>query len=347
MEGVIYVRGEARKIGLDPAVPSLADALKRQGYATGIMGKWHLGYEPQFNPVHFGFDEFWGYRSGNIDYHSHYDNAGIYDWYHKLDTVLETGYSTDLITEHARTFIQENQEQPFFLYLAHESPHVPFQARGDTAYRWPGEDFSYYGPVEDRARAYREMVEQLDEGVGDIMTQLAELGLAENTLVVFTSDNGGLRDYAHQGALRGHKTELWEGGHRVPAIAHWPGTISAGQTDQLALTFDWFPTFVQLAGGNAATLPTLDGTDLSDLLLGRQAQLAERTVFWRYRDQLAMREGQWKWLATADDTLLLDLAVDLGESQNLRLNQAARSAEMKRQAQAFSEEMDGVAQKTR
>src|SRR5690606_818458 len=152
--------------GLDTSQVTLAELLKASGYATGIMGKWHLGYKKEFNPVNQGFDEFYGYLSGNVDYHSHYDNAGIFDWWHNQDSLREEGYVTDLITAHAVDFIRQHRDGPFFLYVPHEAPHVPFQGRNDTAYRYPGRKFTYYGPVEDQKATYHEMIEAMDEGVG-------------------------------------------------------------------------------------------------------------------------------------------------------------------------------------
>ncbi len=211
LEGVIYVRGETRQVGLDTTTLTIAELLHQNGYATGIIGKWHLGYQEAYNPVAHGFDTFRGYVSGNIDYHSHYDNAGIYDWWHNLDSVQEEGYVTDLITRHSVDFIREHQDKPFFLYVAHEAPHVPFQGRNDPAYRFPDQEFTYYGPVEDRQRAYRKMVEVMDEGVGEIMRALRENQLEENTLVLFLSDNGALAAYGNNGKLNGKKGKLLEG----------------------------------------------------------------------------------------------------------------------------------------
>lgn len=324
LEGVIYVRGETRATGLDTSETTLAEVLKEAGYQTGMMGKWHLGYDQKYNPVYHGFDEFYGYRSGNIDYHSHYDNAGIYDWYHNLDTISEKGYVTDLITKHAVEFIEKNQESPFFLYVAHEAPHVPFQGRDDPAYRFPGQEFPYLGIVEDRHRAYREMVEVMDEGIGAIHKKLEALNLEENTLLFFISDNGGLRGYGHNDPLHGAKGGLYEGGHRVPAIAYWPGTIMPGTSDALLMTFDLFPTCMAIAGMDRAADLDLDGTDFLPVLMGT-GSLQERDLFWRYRRHKAVRSGKMKLLVTQQDTLLFDLETDLEEENNL----AAAKIELK------------------
>ncbi|MBS3777060.1 MAG: sulfatase-like hydrolase/transferase, partial [Bacteroidales bacterium] len=314
LEGVIYVRGETRQTGMAPSEITFADVLKDAGYTTGIMGKWHLGYKKKFNPVHQGFDEFYGYVSGNIDYHSHYDNAGIYDWWHNLDTIREEGYVTDLITDHSVEFIRENKDRPFLLYIPHEAPHVPFQGRNDTAYRYPDRDFSYLGPVEDTAATYREMVEVMDEGVGRVMKTLRDLDLEEETFVVFCSDNGAR--FGSNGNLRGDKGTLWEGGHRVPAVAYWKGKIEPGSSDELAVSFDLFPTMLSITNTKRPDTLSLDGIDLSPLLFQGET-LPERTVVWRYRGQKAVRKGKWKLMITESDTLLFDLEADRYESNDL------------------------------
>lgn len=315
MEGVIYARGPTRETGLALSEITIAEALKSAGYATGIMGKWHLGYNKEFNPAYQGFDEFYGYVSGNVDFHSHFDNAGVYDWWHNLDTIQEEGYVTDLITQHSVDFIRKNQDKPFFLYVPHESPHVPFQGREDTAYRFSDNTFTYFGPVEDRVRAYKEMVEVMDEGIGKIMQTLKELSLEENTLVVFISDNGG-ESFGHNGSLRADKGSLFEGGHRVPAIAYWKGKIEAGRTDELTASIDWMPTILNLAEVDMTQIPAQDGLDLSPLLFG-QKPLAKRKLFWRYRTQAAVRDQDWKLMVDEGDTLLFNLKDDLTESTDL------------------------------
>ncbi len=340
LEGVIYVRGETRQVGMDTSETTIAELLKQAGYATGIMGKWHLGYRPEYNPVHHGFDEFYGYVSGNVDFHSHYDNAGIYDWWHNLDSVKEEGYVTDLITEHAVAFIDRHKQQPFFLYVPHEAPHAPFQGRQDTAYRFPNREFSYYGPVEDKHAAYREMVEVMDEGIGKIIQALEAHGLEQNTLVFFLSDNGAEENYGDNGPLNGHKTNLWEGGHRVPAIAYWPGKIQAKTSDETLMSFDLFPTFLELANVSAPANRELDGQDLTPHLLENKA-LPERSLFWKYRNQKAVRKGKWKLLINKKDTFLYDLRADLSESHNLASQNRQIVDELSEELAAWEREVTG------
>lgn len=316
LEGVIYVQGETRQTGLSQSEITIAELLKKAGYQTGLMGKWHLGYRKEFNPVYQGFDQFYGFVSGNIDYHSHYDNSGIFDWWHNADTLHEKGYSTDLITEHSLNFIEQNQDQPFFLYIPHEAPHVPFQGRSDPAYRFSDNEFTYYGPVEDRHRAYADMMTAMDEGVGRIIEKLQETGLQEKTLVFFISDNGGLADYGNNQPLRGSKTTLWEGGIHVPGIAWWPGMIEPGVTNQTAITMDLFPTILGLARAEKPDTLHLDGINLTPLLLNGD-ELPERNLFWRYRAQKTVRSGSWKLMISDADTLLFDLDEDIAEQHDL------------------------------
>ncbi len=316
LEGVIYVRGETRQRGLAPEETTFAEVLKTAGYRTCMVGKWHLGYNTEFNPVHQGFDEFRGYVSGNIDYISHYDNAGIYDWWHNLEWIEEEGYSTDLITRHAIEFIKQNKAQPFCLYVAHESPHWPYQGRKDKADRFENTEFPARGTSPKPKAAFREMIEVMDEGVGEIMQTLANLDLQQNTLVIFCSDNGGDPPFGHNGTLRGHKGQLWEGGHRVPAIVYWPNRIDSGITDQPALSMDWFPTMLSVAGVAVDTQAPLDGLNLSPVLFDNKS-IENRNLFWRYRGQKVARQGGWKLLMQEDELFLFNLKLDPQEQNNL------------------------------
>lgn len=346
MEGVIYVKGDTRKIGLDTKSTTITEVLKENGYRTGIFGKWHLGYDKKYNPVFHGFDEFTGYLSGNIDYHTYYDNAGIYDWYQNLDTIPDKGYVTDLITKYSIRFIEKNKNEPFFLYIAHEAPHVPFQGREDPGYRYTDQDFSYFGPVEDRNRAYREMIEIMDEGIGEIIQTVQDLGLSENALVLFISDNGGLQGYGNNGILRGSKTTLFEGGHRVPGIASWPGKIDRGVSGDLALSIDLFPTILAVCDIKKPEGLLLDGTDLSPLLFNGE-ELKTRNVFWRYRGSLSMRKGSMKLLTTSEDTMLYDLSMDIREENNLAVDSLDLLNFMLEELYNWNIDMNRYPQKTR
>jgi len=278
--------------GLHATEVTFAKLLRSAGYRTALMGKWHLGYAPKFNPVHHGFDEFRGFLSGNIDFHSHIDQAGFADWWRDLQLEDEAGYSTHLISRHAVRFIEENRGRPFCLYVAHEAPHSPWQGPKDPPVRGPQAQAPLQGA--EIARAYREMVQELDRGVGEIIATLQRLRLTENTFVFFCSDNGGTRE-SNNGLLSGTKGTVREGGHRVPAIAWWPGRIKAGITNQTAITMDLMPTLLDFAQMPVPRGHKLDGSSLAELML-RGHPLSERTLFWAHANRFAVRHGPWKLL---------------------------------------------------
>ena len=325
--GVVYAAPERnRHHGLQRHEVTLAQRLREAGYATGIFGKWHLGYERHYNPVHHGFDRFRGYVSGNVDYFAHVDGVGFYDWWEGDRLVNEHGYVTHLITRHAVAFIEAHQDQPFLLYLPHEAPHYPFQGPNDEPFRLIGKHVPEPRDSVQVRRAYREMVQELDAGVGAVLDALDRLGLAENTLVFFFSDNGAL-GFGSNGALRGHKGSLWEGGIRVPALARFPGRIAPGSTTtEPAISLDLMPTVLALAGVSLPEGHPLDGVDLRPVLFA-QRRLALRTLFWHYNEQAAVRDGAWKLVRDVGKqpgTALYDLAHDLGERHNLADRHPAR-----------------------
>ncbi|WP_373513326.1 sulfatase-like hydrolase/transferase, partial [Persicitalea sp.] len=239
---VITVDPKYDELGLPLSETTLAEVVKKAGYDTAIFGKWHLGYQKRYNPTYQGFDAFRGYVSGNVDYQSHLDAPGRADWWSGAHLEDEPGYVTDLVTKHGVEFIERHRDRPFLLYLAHESPHYPYQGPDDPAFRKPNGKNQSQGPRQDVETAYREMIVSLDEGVGRVVAALKKAGLEKSTLIIFCSDNGptgpGLA-----GPLRGRKGTTWEGGHRVPGIFYWPGRIAAGLvTDETALTMDILPT---------------------------------------------------------------------------------------------------------
>jgi arylsulfatase A len=338
--------------GLQPHEVTFAKLLQAAGYRTALFGKWHLGYAEKFNPRHHGFDEFRGYVSGNVDYRSHRDQANFADWWRDLELADEPGYSTHLITRHAVRFIEENRQRPFCLYVAHEAPHAPYQGPGDPAVRGP----QAQPPVkaEDIPRAYREMVQELDKGVGEVIATLRRLGLAENTLVFFCSDNGGTRE-GNNGPLHGFKGSVWEGGHRVPAIAWWPGKIKPGTTAQTMLTMDVMPTLLELAHVSTPPDLKLDGVSVAGLLSGGKP-LPPRTVYWGYNQRYAVREGDWKLVVNQPDdaaktkgkkkaggaaagAALYQLGNDLGERTNLAAQEPARVQRMQAALAAWQKDV--------
>ena len=251
VQGVITAANH-RDTGMALSEVTFAEVLKSNGYTTGMFGKWHLGYPDAFNPVHQGFDEFVGFVSGNVDYHSHVDQAMHLDWWQKDKIEDEPGYLTDLISDKGVDFIRRHKDDAFCLYLAHGAPHYPYQGIKDPAFRKAGTKRPNEN-VKDLDRRYREMIEVMDEGVGRLLAAVENAGIENRTLLVFMSDNGAaskaLKGIASVGELRGAKGSLWEGGTRVPCIARWPGIIKPRSvTDALCMSMDWFPTLLKFAG---------------------------------------------------------------------------------------------------
>lgn len=336
--------------GLQDVEFTIAEAFKAAGYRTGVFGKWHLGYYPKYNPVRHGFDVFKGYVSGNIDFISHYDQSGTYDWWHDDETAVEEGYVTHLIDKHALSFIRENKDRPFFLYLPHEAPHYPFQRPGDPGMRSEGNgraaDWAIQKGVklaEIRER-YRVMVEEMDKNVGHVLDLLRELDLHEQTFVFFCSDNGAAGKWGDNTPLRGAKGSNWEGGHRVPAIAWWPGTIPAGETtDQLAISLDVMPTMLSAAGLPLPSERPLDGIDLMPMLT--EGKEVSRELVWNGK---AIRDGEWKLVVDGKGqpgVVLYNLKDDLSEQKNLAEEHPERVANMQQRLKRWQREMAETATK--
>lgn len=320
--GISFVVTVAKRdIGLGLEERTFAESMKSEGYITGMFGKWHLGYDPRFNPIHQGFDEYVGFLAGNVDYHSHVDQAGYEDWWMGDQLVPEEGYTTDIITSHAVNFIKRHQDERFLLYIPHEAPHYPYQGRSSNADRMiggkPGKDYPVQGSEADYDAMHKEMVEAMDEGIGTIIQTLKDLDLDQNTLVLFCSDNGATRDVGSNAPFRAAKGTVWEGGHRVPAIAWWPETIRPREaSNETVMSMDFFPTMVEIVGGN---IPEgLDGVSLKGLLLKGES-LPKRDLFWQYNSQRAIRSGEWKLVSLNPEETpwLSNLADDPEEAHNL------------------------------
>lgn len=297
---------EHRK-GLQLSEITFAEALRTAGYRTALVGKWHQGYpmnSRDYHPQEHGFDEFHGYHSGNVDFVSHVGDHNQHDWWHGREEIREDGYATDLIHHQAESFIRHEGAagRPFCLYLAHLAIHNPIQVRGDpvrrTEQEWTRWDWSQHSEAE-RVEKLQGMTLPIDESLGRIRRTLEELGLAENTFILLFSDNGGTREIPSSSPLlRGMKGSVYEGGHRVPAIACWPGHIPPGSTsDQTLISLDVMPTLLALAGV-ASKGRMLDGVDFSPVML-QQAKLPPRPLFWASLSNNgarseAMREGPWK-----------------------------------------------------
>jgi len=337
IEGVVTA-AKHRHTGMALEEVTFAEVLKERGYVTGIFGKWHVGYNAEFNPARQGFDEFIGYVSGNVDYHSHIDQAGFEDWWKNCEKVPEEGYCTDLITKHGIDFIERHKDEPFCLYLPHEAPHYPYQGREDPPERLSSGRKGKKTKGDEILRAYKEMVEVMDEGIGRIVETVRRLGLESKTFIFFCSDNGATRKGSN-GILSGYKGSLWEGGHRVPAVAYWPGRIKAGTiTDQTALGMDLFATMVSIAGAKPPAGLRLDGVDLSGMLT-EDRKLPERTLFWRYRKEKAVRKGPWKLLVQRNQVKLYNLDEDLVEKNNLAKTRPAMVKKLEDELSAWEQEV--------
>jgi len=345
VDGVFSARAH-RHTGMALEELTFAEVLKTAGYTTALFGKWHLGYPAEFNPTKQGFDFFRGYVSGNVDYHSHIDQQGHEDWWKDCQLLPEKGYSTDLIAAHGVRFIEQHRSEPFCLYLAHEAPHYPYQGRNDKADRRIGSPRPVHGSRADKRGAYKEMVEAMDEGIGQILATVKRWGLERKTFIFFCSDNGATC-LGSNGPLHGNKGTLWEGGHRVPAIAYWPGKIKPGTvTHETALTLDLFPTIAVIGGAKLPPGLKPDGVNLLPMLLdGRK--LPKRTLFWRYRGQKAVRKGPWKLLVRENEQHLYNLAKDLGETKNLADIEQERVKALLAELSAWEKEVTaGVKQRT-
>ena len=316
------LRRQGRDPGLPPEHPTVASLLKAAGYRTALVGKWHLGYLPTYGPTRSGFEEFFGIMSGAGDYFTHRDPGGDPDLFEAETPVERAGYMTDLITERAARYIRrQRRDAPFFLSLNYTAPHWPWEGPRDAHVS----STLGRGPVAFAAggsrKVYAEMMRSLDSGVGRVMRALDDAGHARDTLVVFTSDNGGER-FSDNGPFTGAKFDLREGGIRVPAFARWPGIVHSGRTTaQVAVTMDWTATLLAAAGVGAHPDYPLDGQDLLPVLRGERPAYA-RTLFWRSGAQAAARSGDWKYLKVDEKTeRLFDLSADAREQADARDSQ--------------------------
>ncbi|MBL8241073.1 MAG: sulfatase-like hydrolase/transferase [Bryobacterales bacterium] len=304
-------------VGLSPKHATLSRLLKNAGYRTAIHGKWHLGREPQFNPIHHGFDEYYGLTGGNVDMYSKEDRFKNYDFYDGLEKAPKSnGYLTDMLAARAEKFIDANKTNPFFLYVPFNAVHWPFQGpnRPDTV-----RDLNtwYDGS---RAGEYKPMLEAMDSAIGRVLNSLDRNGLTQNTLVIFTNDNGGER-LSDNGPFRHHKATLWEGGIRVPALLRWPAQLPKGKvSNQVAISMDFTATAAAACGVQAAAGEPFDGIDLTPILAGRQP-LQTRDLYWRINQPnqrvRAIRSGKWKYILDGGINNLYDLQADPGETRDL------------------------------
>ncbi|MEM9719508.1 MAG: sulfatase-like hydrolase/transferase [Bacteroidota bacterium] len=335
IDGVVYT-WLRDSLGMAQEVHTIAESLKEGGYKTAVFGKWHLGYKTEFNPIHQGFDLFRGFVAGNVDYHSHLDNQLVFDWWRNDSLQDDPGYSTDLITQYALDFLASPTDTPFFLYLPYAAPHDPYQGRKDPPVRQAGMPPRKVSP-DSITYIYKEMVEVLDEGIGKIIDLLAQKGIVDNTFIFFCSDNGANRHGSNH-PLRGFKGGLYEGGHRVPAIAYWPGKIPKGlEIETPIMSMDLYPTLTALSQIPMSS-ELKDGVSFLPLLTDG-TPLTERPLFWSYNKQLAMRMGDWKLVQTPEGSALYNLRTDISEQKDLSDAYPDRFQLMQEEVQAWYEEI--------
>ena len=301
--------------GLTRNYTSIATQLRKSGYETFLVGKWHLGFSADNSPLKNGFDYFFGFHGGGIDYVSHTDPNGNNDLYEGNKPVKEKGYLTDILARKAIDLIRRDHNQPFFLAVMFNAPHWPWQAPGDSIYALGNDNWRKGGSPE----TYAGIMKSLDDAVGNIIKALDDENLS-NTVVIFCSDNGGER-FSDMGKYSGRKMTLREGGIRVPAFIRWSGRVpEATVTEQVAITMDWSATILAIAEAKTDSKSPLDGINLMPFISGKRRPV-NRTFYWRISQrsqQKAMREGNWKYLKDEKGEYLYDMFYDGAEKNDLK-----------------------------
>ena len=331
------------QIGLPPEYPTLPSLLRKAGYGTTLIGKWHLGRLPNYGPLKSGYDHFWGFRGGALDYFTHKYGIASSDTEDLWDDdakIHEAGYLTTLLGDRAVKVIGDyaRKSQAFFLSLHFNAPHWPWEGPGDeTESQRVKTLFDYDGGSQ---KTYARMVTAMDVQVGRVLKALDRSKIADNTIVIFTSDNGGER-FADTWPFTGKKTELLEGGLRIPALIRWPGHVRSGTiTDQVAITMDWVPTLLAAAGVDADPAYPPDGINLLPMLRQNGGNVT-RKLFWRYHyyGQRAMRDGDLKYLRINGNEFLFNVAEDPLERANLKDRQAEVFQRMVKEYEAWNATM--------
>ena len=331
-------------LGLPPDHPTLPSLLRGAGYRTALIGKWHLGFGPHFGPQQSGYEECYGPLAGGVDYFTHCDSSGQHDLWCNGVEHHEDGYLTDLLSRRAVDYVERmaGQDTPFFISLHYTAPHWPWETRDDAA-RAPTIRDNLFDLAAGNIHVYRRMIHHMDEGIGWIMDALRRTGQLDDTLVVFTSDNGGER-FSDNWPLVGGKMDLTEGGIRVPWIAHWPAVIRPGGVSrQLCMTMDWSATMLAAAGVAAHPGYPLDGVSLLPVLRDAAHQF-ERPLHFRmnHRDQRALRVGDWKYLKVDDNEYLFNIPQDERERANLARKEPERLQTMRADWQAWNDSMPPI-----
>ena len=331
-------------LGLPPEVPTLPSLLRGRGYRTALIGKWHLGFPPAFGPLQSGYEEFFGPMAGGVDYFTHCTSTGAHDLWQGEDETHADGYLTDMISERSVDYIERmaTGNAPFFLSMHYTAPHWPWETRDDraTALQIRDNIMHLHGG---NIHTYHRMIHHMDEGIGKVVASLRRLRLLDNTLIVFTSDNGGER-FSDNWPLVGGKMDLTEGGIRVPWIAHWPGVIPPGTTStQHCMTMDWSATMLELAGAGPAPDHPWDGVSLIAVLRDPQ-QTFHRPLYWRmkHRGQRALRDGDWKYLRVDDNDYLFNIPADERERANHASREPGRLAALRAQWETWEATMPPI-----
>jgi arylsulfatase A-like enzyme len=336
-----YAVSPEMTLGLDLREITVAQVLRRAGYASGVVGKWDSGRAKRFLPLQRGFDFYYGFANTGIDYWTH-QRYGVPSLFHGNERIQEEGYATDLFRREALHFIRENQNRPFFLYLAFNAPHIasnlekdPFQVPEKYIRKYPGRD-----PKANRTK-YMAMVTCMDEAIGEVLDTLKELGLERNTLVIHHSDNGG-GGPGDNGPLRGRKGQLFEGGVRVPCLARWPGRLPAGRVnDEFLSTLELLPTLAAIAGAKPPEGVVLDGFNMLPVLQGR-AKSSRTEMFWQRRKDRAARVGNYKWVDSGAGKGLFDLSQDIGEKHDLSAERPEALERLEAGFAAWQKDMDAA-----
>lgn len=310
-------RLDGQEMGLPLEIPTLGNHLQRLGYRTAVFGKWHLGIADRYHPLQRGFDEFVGFRGGARSFFP-YPSDKLPDIGRRLERGFQNfsehqGYLTDVLADEACDFIERNRDRSFFAYVSFNAVHTPMQA--------DPKDKDEFPQLSGKRRTVAQMTQSLDRACGRILATLNRLGLDDNTLVVFTNDNGGPTNAnaSSNFPLAGTKATQLEGGIRVPAVVRWPTALKSGAVySHPTSTLDLLPTFVRAAGGDLSAIQTLDGVDLIPYLTGAQQGRPHQTLYWQMDTRAAIRDGDWKMMRFPDRPAhLFDLAEDPSEQNDL------------------------------
>ena len=324
-------------VGMPSAQVTIAEELKKAGYATAQIGKWHLGHSKQTIPNGQGFDYSFGHLVGCIDNYSHFfywSGPNKHDLWRNDKEVFHNGeFFPDLMVKEAGQFMEKNKDKPFFIYFAMNSPHYPYQGSPE----W----LEYYKDLKYPRNLYAAFLSTMDERIGQLIQKLDDLGLTEDTIVIFQSDHGASKEVrAHGGGgsagpYRGYKFSLYEGGLRVPAIISWPGHLPENQVrSQMVTGCDWYPTILKLCKLNAAS-HKIDGQSLVPIIASADAPTAHKSFNWKSGKAWSVREGNWKLIVTGNKTELYDIPNDPGEAKNLATRNPETVIHLKKVSQKY------------